>query len=184
MDDTQIIDLFFARKEEAIQLTHSAYGGRLFRISHNILRSREDAQECVNDTYFRTWNAIPPTRPSSLFSFLARICHNLSLTKLDRANAAKRKAEVVSLTQEMETCIPDARRDAEINAKEMGRILNAFLETLSAENRMIFVRRYWFVETTAEIAQRYGIREATLITRLHRLRRKLADYLEGEGISI
>ncbi len=184
MDDETIIGLYFARNEEAIARTDAAYGTRLLHISDNILHSREDARECVNDTYLRTWKSIPPTRPRSLYSFLAKICRNLSLTRLDWANAAKRRAEVVSLTQEMEQCIPAVHRDTEPDAKELGRALNTFLGTLSPENRMIFVRRYWYVETTAEIAARYGIREGALNTRLHRLRNKLADYLEQEGIAV
>lgn len=184
MDDQKIINLYVARNEEAIQLTDRAYGARLFRISQNILRCQEDAEECVSDTYLRTWNSIPPTMPRSLFSYLAKICRNLSLTKLDWTRAAKRKAEVVSLTQEMEQCIPDVRRNTDLEERELGRILNAFLSTLSPENQMVFVRRYWFVETTAEIAARYGIRESTLITRLYRIRLKLADYLSKEGINV
>ncbi len=184
MEDANIIALFFDRNEEAIRQTHAVYGRRLYHISDNILRSPEDAEECVNDTYLKTWNDIPPTSPRSLFGYLARICRNLSLTRLDWANAKKRKAEVVSLTQEMEQCIPDVHRNAQMEARELGRLLNAFLETLSPENQMVFVRRYWFVETTAEIAQRYGIKEATLVTRLYRIRGKLAEYLAKEGVSV
>lgn len=184
MDDNQIIALFFQRNEDAIRQTDSVYGSRLFRISQNILRCQEDAQECVSDTYLRAWNAIPPTRPNSLFSFLARVCRNLSLTRLDWAMASKRKAEIVALTQEMEQCIPDSRRDNSMEAKELGRLLNAFLETQSRENQMVFVRRYWFGDSPREIAERYGIKEGALIARLHRLRKKLAAYLEKEGISV
>ena len=142
MDDNQIIALFFQRNEDAIRQTDSVYGSRLFRISQNILRCQEDAQECVSDTYLRAWNAIPPTRPNSLFAFLARVCRNLSLTRLDWAMASKRKAEIVALTQEMEQCIPDSRRDNSMEAKELGRLLNAFLETQSRENQMVFVRAW------------------------------------------
>ena len=184
MDDNQIIALFFQRNEDAIRQTDSVYGSRLFRISQNILRCQEDAQECVSDTYLRTWNAIPPTRPNSLFAFLDRVCRNLSLTRLDWAMASKRKAEIVALTQEMEQCIPDSRRDNSMEAKELGRLLNAFLETQSRENQMVFVRRYWFGDSPREIAARYGIKEGALIARLHRLRKKLAAYLEKEGISV
>lgn len=184
MDDNQIIALFFQRNEDAIRQTDSVYGSRLFRISQNILRCQEDAQECVSDTYLRTWNAIPPTRPNSLFAFLARVCRNLSLTRLDWAMASKRKAEIVALTQEMEQCIPDSRRDNSMEAKELGRLLNAFLETQSRENQMVFVRRYWFGDSPREIAARYGIKEGALIARLHRLRKKLAFFLEKEGISV
>ncbi len=184
MEDTNIIELFFARDEEAIRQTDAAYGKRLFRIADNILHCREDSEESVSDTYVKTWNSIPPNRPSHFFSYLARICRNLSLNKLERDNARKRKAQIVSLTQEMEQCIPDSHRSCDLGPRELGKALNAFLETLSDENQMIFVRRYWYVETTAEIAARYGIREGTVVTRLHRLRSKLAHYLEQEGFNL
>ena len=184
MDDKQIIAMYFNRDEDAIQQTDAVYGVRLFRISDNILRCREDAQECVNDTYLRTWNTIPPTLPTCLFSYLARICRNLSLTRLDWLNAAKRKTEVVSLTQEMEQCIPDSHRDLHLEAMELGRILNAFLKTLPKENQMIFVRRYWFGDSLTEIALRYGISESALVARMHRIRKKLAAYLKKEGIPV
>ncbi len=184
MKDEEIIELYFDRKEEAIAETHGVYGGKLLRLSDNIVHCREDAQECVNDTYLKTWNSIPPKRPTHFYSYLARICRNLSLDLLDRDKAAKRRAEVVSLTQEMEQCIPASQRTAERNEKELGRLLNAFLETLTPENRMVFVRRYWYVETTAEIAKRYGIKESALATRLFRLRGKLAEYLKQEGVAV
>ncbi len=184
MKDEEIMELYVSRSEEAIAQTHRSYGGKLLRLSDNIVHCREDAQECVNDTYLKTWNTIPPKRPTHFYSYLARICRNLSLDLLDRAKADKRKAEVVSLTQEMEQCIPASQRDADLSEKELGRILNGFLATLTPENRMVFVRRYWYVETTAEIAKRYGIKESTLVTRLFRLRGKLAEYLKQEGIAV
>ncbi len=184
MEDSKIIELFFSRDQEALAQVDHTYGRKLFHISDNILRCFEDAQECVNDTYLKTWNTIPPKRPDSLFGYLAKICRNLSLNKLDWSNAAKRKAEVVSLTQEMESCIPSSCQDAALEARELGRILNTFLSTLSPENRMVFVRRYWYVDTVAEIAARYGINEAAVNTRLFRLRKKLADYLAKEGIAV
>lgn len=111
MNDDQIIQLFFARNEDAIAQTACRYGTRLTRLSANILHSNEDAQECVNDTYLRAWDTIPPTRPGHLFAYLAKICRSLALDRLDWGNAAKRKAEVVALTQEMEECIPGAWRE-------------------------------------------------------------------------
>lgn len=184
MEDSKIIELFFSRDQEAIAQVDRTYGRKLFHISDNILRCFEDAQECVNDTYLKTWDTIPPKRPQSLFGYLAKICRNLSLNKLDWLNAAKRKTEVVSLTQEMESCIPSAYQDATLEARELGRQLNQFLATLTPENRMIFVRRYWYVDTVADIAVRYSLNEAAVNTRLHRLRKKLADYLAKEGIAV
>ena len=184
MEDSKIIELFFARSEEAIRQTELAYGKRLLVLADNILRSREDADECVNDTYLKAWDTIPPTKPRHFFGYLAKICRHMSLGRLDWKQAAKRKAEVVALTQEMENCVPDSRREAELEGKELGRILNEFLRTLSPENRMVFLRRYWYVDTVAEIAARYGISESAVMTRLHRTRRKLQLHLEKEGIRV
>jgi len=184
MDDGKIIELFFARNEDAIRHTHDAYGKRLFTLADNIVRNDQDAEESVNDTYMRAWDTIPPQRPQHFFAYLAKICRHLSLDKLDWRNAAKRKAEVVSLTQEMEACIPDASRDREMEAKELGRLLDTFLRTLSEENQMIFLRRYWYVDTIGEIAARYGISESAVNMRLNRARGKLRAYLAKEGIEI
>lgn len=184
MEDKQIIDLFFARNEDAIQHTAETYGNRLFILADNIVRNDQDAEESVSDTYMKAWNAIPPQKPNHFFAYLAKICRHIALGKLDWKNAAKRKAEVVSLTQEMELCIPDNRRDAELEGKELGRIFSAFLRTLTPENRMVFVRRYWYVDTVADIAARYGISESAVMTRLSRTRDKLRVYLKKEGIRV
>ena len=110
--------------------------------------SREDAEESVSDTYMETWKTIPPHRPKYFFAFLASICRHLSLNRLDWNMAAKRKAEVVSLTEEMELCIPDTSLERTMRGKELGRILDAFLESLPKDSRLIFLRRYWYVDTT------------------------------------
>ena len=136
------------------------------------------------DTYMKTWETIPPKRPAYFYAYLAKICRFFALGKLDWKAAAKRKAEVVSLTDEMALCIPDQRKEAEVNAKEIGRAMNAFLENLSQESRVIFLRRYWFCDTIAEIAERYGISESKVKMRLHRTRTQLADYLNKEGIMV
>ena len=184
MEDKQIIDLFFARNEDAIQHTADTYGNRLFILADNIVRNDQDAEESVSDTYMKAWDTIPPQKPSHFFAYLAKICRHFALGKLDWKNAAKRKAEVVSLTQEMELCISDNSRDAELEGKELGRILSAFLRPLTPENRMVFVRRYWYVDTVADIAARYGISENAVMTRLSRTRDKLRVYLKKEGIRV
>lgn len=184
MEDKQIISLFLARNEDAIRHTDDTYGRRLFHLADNIVKNDQDAEESVSDTYMKAWDTIPPQQPNHFFAYLARICRNFALGKLDWKNAAKRKAEVVSLTQEMESCIPDTSRDTELDAKELGKILNAFLRTLTLENRMVFMRRYWYVDTVAEIAARYGISESAVMTRLSRTRAKMRAYLEKEGIYV
>lgn len=184
MNDEQIIALFYDRDEEAIRRTHGAYGRSLFSLADNIVRNREDAEESVNDTYWKAWDSIPPNHPSHLFAYLAKICRNLALKKLEWKSAAKRNGEVVALTQEMEQCIPDPMRDREVEARELGRVLDRFLRTLSEENQMVFLRRYWYVDTIAEIALRYGITEGAVQMRLNRTKKKLSNYLAKEGIFV
>lgn len=184
MEDADIIDLYFARNEDAIKQTDIAYGRRLNLLAQRMLHSREDAEESVSDTYLKAWNTIPPRRPQHLFAYLAKICRNFSLDRLDWKNAAKRKAEVVSLTQEMELCIPDTQRERQRDGKELGMLLDAFLRTLTPENRVVFLRRYWYVDTIAEIAVRYGLSESAVQMRLSRTRAKLCTYLEKEGIFV
>ncbi|MDY4488997.1 MAG: sigma-70 family RNA polymerase sigma factor [Candidatus Faecousia sp.] len=184
MDDAKIIDLFWARNEDAIKQTDAIYGRKLNALANRILMNREDAEESVSDTYMQTWDTIPPHRPKFFFAFLASICRHLSLNKLDWKMAAKRNAEVVSLTEEMEMCIPDTGHDRTMEARELGKILDVFLESLPKDSRLIFLRRYWYVDTIAEIAQRYGITESKVKMQLSRTKGKLAAYLEKGGIFV
>ena len=184
MDDSKIIELFFDRNEDAIKHTDDAYGRRLFHLADNIVHNDQDAEESVSDTYMKAWDTIPPQRPEHFFAYIAKICRNFALKRIDWQKAKKRNAEVVTLTQEMENCIPDTYLDIEADARELGRILDAFLRTLTPENQMVFLRRYWYVDTIAEIAVRYGISESAVQMRLNRTRSKLAMYLAKEGIKV
>lgn len=184
VNDDQIIELFWQRNESAIDEMDAAYGRRLHSLSDHILDNYEDAQECVSDTYLRTWNSIPPKRPQFFFGYIATICRRLSLNRLDWRMAEKRNAEIVSLTQEMELCIPDKMMEAKLNGRELGKILNEFLGTLSQESRVIFLRRYWYADTVSEIAQCYGFSESKVKMQLRRTRDKLAGYLAKEGIAV
>jgi len=184
VEDEKIIELYWLKDETAIRETDAVYGRKLLGLSRNILHSHEDAEETVNDTYLRTWKAIPPHRPSYFFAFLASICRHLSLNRLDWKAAAKRNAEVVALTEEMAQCIPDAEGERQLEGKELGRLLNRFLEGLPKESRLIFLRRYWYVDTIAEIAQRYEITESKVKMQLSRTRSKLRTYLEKEGVTV
>ena len=184
MDDSKIIDLYFARKEDAIKHTDETYGRRLYHLAENIGKNGQDAEESGSDTYMKAWDTIPPQRPQHFFAYLAKICRNFALKRLDWKTAGKRKAEIVSLTEEMEMCIPDQSRDREMEAKELGMILDRFLRTLTPENQMVFLRRYWYADTIAEIAARYGISESAVQMRLIRTKTKLAQYLAKEGIEV
>lgn len=184
MDDRAIVALYWGRKEEAIRETEKAYGVRLYHLAYGILYSREDAEESVSDTYLATWNQIPPQKPRSLYAFLASICRHISLNRVDWKLAAKRHGEVVALTQEMESCIPDGKWEDRMEGKALKQVLEEFLNSLPRESRLIFLRRYLYVDTIGEIAQRYGIRESKVKTQLHRTRKKLRMYLEKEGIAL
>ena len=184
MDDSKIIELFFARNEDAIKHTDDTYGRRLFHLADNIVHNDQDAEESVSDTYMKAWDTIPPQRPEHFFAYIAKICRNFALKRIDWQKAKKRNAEVVTLTQEMENCIPDTYRNMEADERELGRVLDAFLRTLTPENQMVFLRRYWYVDTIAEIAVRYGISESAVQMRLNRTRSKLAMYLAKEGIKV
>jgi len=184
VEDAKIIDLYFARSEDAIFQTDAAYGRKLYCLADRILHDPQDSEETLNDTYMKTWETIPPKRPAYFYAYLAKICRHFALGKLDWKAAAKRKAEVVSLTEEMALCIPDQRKEAEAAAKEIGRAMNQFLGSLSQESRVIFLRRYWFCDTIAEIAGCYGISESKVKMRLHRTRKQLAEFLSKEGIPV
>lgn len=184
MTDSQIIALFWDRNEDAIRETDAAYGRRLYAISNQILCQRQEAEESVSDTYMKAWETMPPQKPLYFFAYLAKICRNFSLARLQWNSAAKRSAEIVSLTQEMAECIPDRRMEHRLECEALGQLLNRFLESLSRDNRLIFLRRYWYADSIREIADRYGITESKVKTQLHRTRKKLQVFLEKEGIAI
>ena len=184
MTDSQIIALFWDRNEDAIRETDAAYGRRLYAMSNQILCQRQEAEESVSDTYMKAWETMPPQKPLYFFAYLAKICRNFSLARLQWNSAAKRSAEIVSLTQEMAECIPDRRMEHRLECEALGQLLNRFLESLSRDNRLIFLRRYWYADSVREIADRYGITESKVKTQLHRTRKKLQVFLEKEGIAI
>jgi len=184
MEDEKIIELYWARKEDAIVETDRTYGRKLHTLANKIVQNYEDAEESVSDTYLKAWETIPPQHPKYFFAYLAKICRNFAFGRLDWKNAAKRKAEVIALTQEMELCIPDTSRDRGAEGRQIGQALNRFLGSLSPENRVLFMRRYWYVDTVAEIAGRFHMSESSVKTRLHRIRGKLHTFLESEGICV
>lgn len=184
MEDFKIIELFWARNEDAIAQTDAVYGKKLCMLANRILNNREDAEESINDTYMKTWETIPPQHPHYFYGFIASICRHLSLHRIDWREAAKRNAVVIALTNEMERCIPDTRREREMESEELRSLMNAFLESLPQESRLIFMRRYWHMDTIAEIAARYGITESKVKMQLNRTRTKLRAYLEKEGICV
>lgn len=177
-DDEKIIELFFDRSEEAIKELDTKYGRLCRKLSHNILNNRQDAEECVNDAYLGAWNTIPPEKPNPLQAYICRIVRNLSLKRYYWKSAAKRNSEYEIAMQEMEGyfAAPDTV-EAEIETKELARMIENFLDTLSEENCVIFMRRYWFADTYAEIAGRVGISEKNVSVRLTRIRKQMKEYL-------
>lgn len=184
MNDANIIALYFQRDENAIRETQRAYGGKLYGVAQRIVECREDAEECVSDTYLKAWNAIPPQKPSYFYAFLAKICRHLAFGKLDWKQAAKRSGDVVALTEELEACIPDKSREGQQERKAVIQALNAFLDGLPRESRLLFLRRYWYGDSIREIAARYGYSESKVKTQLFRTREKLRDYLQKEEIGV
>ena len=186
MDDTQIIDLYFSRSESAIEETAGKYGAYLNQIGYNILRSREDTEEVVEDTYFAAWNAIPPAKPDVLKHFLSRITRNLSFNRLDYLTAGRRNSHMVTLLSELEDCIPDQRGNVEEvwETKQIGISLNRFLDTLERTDCRIFLCRYYYTMSIPEISKKYGLTERRIKYRLSVLRRQLRQHLIKEGIVI
>lgn len=183
MDDTGIVDLFFERDESAITETANKYGSRLRALAMGIVREFETAEECENDTYLRAWNSIPPNEPREYFyPYLARITRNLSLNCCRDRERLKRNAFITELSREMEECIPSSNdTSSHMEEMELAAVINQFLQTLSKEKRVLFVRRYFFMESIQEIANRFGFSVSKVKTSLHRTRKALEEYLVKEG---
>jgi len=179
MDDERILDLFFSRDEQALSELETKYGRQLQCLAERILPA-EDAKECLNDTYLALWKNIPPNRPTHLFAYAAKICRNLTLNKFEWNEASKRSSVMVDLADELETCIPNKfdLTDQVI----WGEVISRFLKGLSAEQRRMFVRRYWYGESMKELAATFGCRQSKVKSVLFRVRNRLREYLEKEDI--
>lgn len=186
MDDKQIIELYWARSESAIAETDRRYGKFCHRIAYNILINREDSEECVNDTYVKTWSAIPPKRPAKLGAFLGKITRNLALSRYEKIHAGKRgSGEVPIALDELAECIPDPKSvEQMIENRLLVEKLNLFLSSLQEDTRRIFMYRYWELCSIKEIASVYGISESKVKMSLFRTRGKLRAFFEQEGIEI
>ena len=185
MEDEKIIGLFFARSEQGIQELDNQYGTICRSLSYNIVNNRQDAEECVNDAYLGVWNTVPPARPSPLLAYLCRIVRNLSLKAYWKKNAAKRSSVYTIAMEEIEAYIADRKTvEDEIEARELARIMEAFLDTLTLENRVIFMRRYWFSDSCRDIAGLMGLTEKNISVRLTRIRQKMRQYLMERGVLV
>ena len=180
MNDQAIIDLYFARNEQAIAETDKSYGRVCMQVSMNILKSRPDAEECLNDTYLKTWNAIPPARPHSLCAFVCRITRNLSLNRLRDLRREKRHKELTLSLDELEACIPAAIEDSNLLAD----LLNTFLEGLEKTDRVLFVGRYWYSYAIDDLASSMSLTKKAVYMRLYKTRERLRAYLEERGYRV
>ena len=185
MEDYKIVELYFERSEAAISETQKKYGKYCHVIAYNVLNSELDAEECVNDTYLRAWQSIPPEKPRILKSFLGRITRNLALDRYDRANAAKRGGNVDVAFEELEECIPSLE-DGRDMSDDMAikEAINRFLASIPRRTRIVFLRRYWYLSSIADIAEDLGLSESNVKVLLMRTRKKFKEHLEKEGISI
>lgn len=185
MEDTALIDLYWQRDETAIEATAAKYGGLCGSIARNILKASEDCEECLNDTYFAVWNAIPEQRPGRFSVFVSRITRNLALKKWEYLSAAKRNPAAVISLEELGDCVSgtDSVED-EAENRRIERIIDAFLWEQSREKRDVFIRRYWYFDSIGAICEATGFSESKVKSMLLATRRKLRDYLESEGVQI
>lgn len=185
MEDGQIIELYFARDEEAIRATDCKYGSWCRGIAGNLLELREDVEECVSDTYYSVWEQIPPTLPQSFKAFLGRITRNLSISRFRALRAKKRYNGLEVMLSELEECVPsDVDVERMVETKQLSECISDWLEALPEEDCALFVKRYWFGESVQGLAKKKGGTSAQMAQRMLKLRKSLKAVLEKEGISI
>jgi len=184
MDDKQLVELYWARDERSLSITADKYGKYLHTIAMNILEANEDAEEAVNDTYHDAWNSMPPHRPSVLATFLGKITRHLSIDKWRARNAAKRgNGEAALVLGELEGCVSGSEDvAASVEAKELVRYINAFLDSLAETERNVFLCRYWYMDSIDSIAKRFGYSRSKVTSMLFRMRNRLKELLEKEGL--
>lgn len=181
MEDSKIISALFQRSDDAISSLSAKFGSRLLALTFNIVGSQEEAEECVNDTYLAVWNTIPPARPDPLSAYVCRIGRNLALKRLRHNMAQKRNSHYDVSLGELAGTLSGVTLEETADARSLGRAIDAFLDTLNKENRIIFLRRYWFGDTVQKIAADRSMKENAVSVRLNRIREKLRVYLTKEG---
>ena len=185
MEDREIIDLYWRREETAISETDRKYGALCRAIARNVLDSREDAEECVNDAYHRAWTSMPPQRPDHLGAWLGRVVRNLALNRWSRDHSQKRGGGMTLLLSELEDCIPNGSTvEGELENARLGEVLSAWLGGLPREDRVLFLRRYWYGQPLNRLAEEWGMSPGKLAQRMYRLRLRLKAYLEQEEICL
>ena len=185
MDDPAIVELYHRREERAIAESDKKYGGLCRSIALRLLGRPEDAEECVNDTWHAAWNQMPPERPRALGAFLGRITRNLSVSRWRRDHAQKRYEGMEVLLSELEDCVPaPGTVEGDFDRRQLARAISAWLDGLAAEDRRLFIRRYWYGDPVKELAAARGEGANTLSQRLLRLRKGLRAFLESEGVEV
>ncbi len=184
MEDRKIVDLYWQRDENAIPETAAKFGGYCRTIAYNILSDAEDAEECLNDTWLRAWNTMPTNRPSRLAPYLGKLSRWISLTRLREKTSLKRGGGETALVLDELADAVDSGADVEkaVELKELNAALRRFLKTLGETERQVFLARYWFIASIAEIAEKFGFSESKVNSMLHRTRKKLLGYLKEEGL--
>lgn len=185
MEDSKIIELFFERSENAIVELSNKYGAVCMKVSMNVLNNTQDAEECVNDSYLGIWNAIPPQKPNPLLAFVCRIVRNISINRYKHNAVTKRKGNYDLCIEELENCIASSEAVADnLDEAELSSCIDEFLDSLSRINRMIFVRRFWYMDSYKDIAKASGLKEGAIRTRLSRVKSDLKVFLEKRGVII
>ena len=184
MEDASIVDLYWQRSDLAISETSQKYGRYCHTIAYNICGTDEDAEECVNDTWFRAWNLMPDQRPSVLSAFLGRITRNIAINLIKAKNRIKRGGgEAVLALDELEECIPGGRNPEQaLEEKELEEAIGRFVSELPLSEKKIFILRYWYLVSIPEISKTLGYSQGKVKSSLFRTRRKLRDYLQEEGL--
>ena len=184
MDDSGIVALYWARDEQALRETAQKYGPYCHTIAYNIVKNRQDAEECVNDTYVQAWNTMPPQRPCALRAFLGKITRNLAINVYRMSHTKRRGGgQIPMVLEELEDCFSDGP-EAALEAEELTRMLDRFLRQLPQKDCCVFIRRYWYVDSMMEIAGRYHMALGSVKSSLHRSRKKLKNFLEQEGVHV
>lgn len=186
MEDERIIGLFWERKEDAISSLKEKYGTYLFSIARNILSSKEDAEEVLNDVYMSVWNTIPPEKPIFLSAFVGKITRNLSLKRW-RSNSAEKRGggQVELILEELSECIPSANNvEDEISARELSKLIEDFLYSITETERKIFICRYWYNDSILDISKQLSLGQSKVKMSLLRSRQKLLKLLEMKGVNL
>lgn len=183
MEDTEIIELYFSRNENAIEKTNEKYGSYLKKIAYNILSDEFESDECLNDTYFKTWNKIPPERPSVFSAFLAKITRNTAIDKY-RMKKREKRCRVEESLDELSECVGESDTQIALDLIELGSLISDFLRGEKEKARIIFIRRYFFEDSVSEIANHLFLSESNVKTSLSRTRAKLSVYLRYKGVML